>query len=96
MSQTIVSFTMNNEFDADLIRWVDSLPRRSKSRNIRLALRAQLASTGHGQISSMDIYQAVRDLERKLQAGAMLVKANTQDESSEPIDITNTLDNLGV
>ena len=98
MSQTTVCFTLNNEFDQDLITWLDSLPRRAKSRNIRLALRAQLSATGHGVISSSDIYQAVLSLERKLEAGAMLTKSNPgpQDESQEPIDIANTLDNLGM
>lgn len=91
-----VCFTLSREFDGDIIAWLDSCPRREKSRNIRLALRAQLAATGHGTITSDDIYQAVRDLERKLQAGAMLVKVNSQDKSTEPIDITNTLDNLGM
>ena len=95
MSNTTVCFTLNNQHDRDLITWLDDLPRRGKSRNIRLALRAQLAATGHGTITSEDIYRAVRDLERKLQAGAMLTRVESQDESSEPVDIANTLDNLG-
>lgn len=95
MSNVTTCFTLNCEFDADLIRWLDSLPRRQKSQNIRLALRAQLTATGHGTITSADIYQAVLALERKLEAGAMIARVESQGESSEPADIANTLDNLG-
>lgn len=95
MSNVTTCFTLNLEHDRDLITWLDDLPRRGKSRNIRLALRAQLAATGHGQITSVDIYQAVLSLERKLQAGAMLTKIESRGDSQEPVDIANTLDNLG-
>lgn len=98
MSQTVVSFTMHNVHDKDLITWLDSLPRREKSRHIRLALRAQLVSAGHGVISSVDIYRAVQALERKLESVTMVTQPGpgTQGESQEPKDVASTLDNLGV
>lgn len=88
-----VSFSLNSDKDADLLRWLNNLPKRGKSEAIREVLRAGL---GRGGVSLGDVYQAVRDLERKLQNGVTVAHAVDSDMPDEPPDVAANLDKLGL
>jgi len=89
------SFSLDNVKDRDLLHWLDSLPKRERSRAIREALRAQLSQSG---VTLGDVYQAVKALERKLHSGAALIQsaAVPDDGPEEPPDVAANLDSLGL
>ena len=94
MASITVSFTLDDKTDHDLLRWLDSLPKREKSRAIRKVLRAHLDRSG---ITLGDVYQAVKELGRKLQTGIVIQAENPDNEQvDEPPDIVATLDKLGL
>ena len=95
MATVTVSFALDDQQDRDLLRWLDSLPKRGKSEAIRDALRAHL---GRGGITLGDVYQAVKELERKLQNGASVAHtpALPADVPEEPPDVAEALDKLGL
>ena len=94
MAKVTVCFTLDNEQDRDLVRWLDGLHKRKKSEAIREALRSHL---GRGSVTIGDVYQAVRELERKLQTGAAVSAAShPSEEWDEPADIAAALDGLGL
>ncbi len=88
-----ISFSLNSDKDRDLVRWLDSLPKRAKSQAIRDTLRAGL---GRGSVTLGDVYQAVKDLDRKLGNGALMAVPGDQAGSDEPADVAATLDSLGL
>ena len=59
MATVTISFTVDSEGDKDLVRWLDSLPRRKRSAPIRKTLRDGLA---RGGVTLGDVYQAVKGL----------------------------------
>ena len=94
MAKVTVSFTLDGEADRDLVHWLDRLPKGKRSEAVREALREHL---GRGGVTLGDVYQAVKDLERKLQAGAVVACAAPvqEDDWDEPPDAAAALDALG-
>lgn len=75
------------------MRWLDSLPKRERSAEIRRAIEAYLDKTNG--LTLADIYHAISSLEQKIGNGIVLA-AYSERAANEPPDIANTLDNLGV
>lgn len=94
MTSVTVNFTLDSEKHASLLRWLKSLPRRRRSDAIREILQAHLSNS----VTLSDVYQAVRDLDRKLQSGTFVVggEADQSDAPDEPPDVAANLDNLGL
>ena len=94
MSKLIISFTLDSERDRDLVRFLDGLGRRQRSEAIRETLRAGLADAG---VTVSDVYQAVKELERKLSAGAFVAQVREAEAGADvPEDVLSALDGLGL
>ena len=98
MARVVMSFTLDSHKDARILHYLEGLPRGEKSAAIRDALHAHL---GSGGVSLGDVYQAVRDLERKLGNGSILVQSGnvgdvSQALTDEPADVAASLDALGL
>lgn len=84
-----VSFSLDAEGDRDLLRWLDA--QENKSAAIRGALREHL---GRG-VTLGDVYQAVQDLARKVQAGTVVVCGEPgAPDVDEPAEAAAALDRL--
>lgn len=92
MAKTVVSFALDEGQDRDLLRWLESLPKGTRSEAIRQALRAQL---GHSGITLGQVYQAVKELERKLSVGIVVASDNVP-EVDEPAAASDNLSKLGL
>jgi hypothetical protein len=91
MAKTVISFVLDDGQDRDLLRWLDSLPRGTRSEAIREALRAQI---GHSGVTLGDIYQAILDLKR---GGLSRIAHGSETPSGdEPPDVAANLDSLGL
>jgi len=88
MAKVTVSFTLDGENDRDLVRWLNGLPKGGKSERIRAVLRSGLA---RGGITIGDVYQAVKALESKVQAGIVIHNGQVNEE---PPDAAEALDKL--
>jgi len=91
-----ISFTLDDEHDYKIVRWLRDLPKGEKSKAIRDALDAHLS----GSVTLGDVYQTVKEIERKLQNGTFSVGAGldpdyADDFEKENPDIIETLRNLG-
>ncbi len=96
MATVTVSFTLDDQADREIVQWLARLPKRRKSAAIREALRGHLQGQG---ITLSDIYQAVREIDRKLATGAIVVGVNDPSDAidaNEPPDVAAALDNLGL
>ena len=95
MTTVTVCFTVDSDRDRDLVRWLDRLPKGKRSEAIRQALRDGLAPTG---VTLGDVYQVVKALERKLDAGVIVTGDSSPDSDSEnaPADVMAALDSLGL
>lgn len=95
MGRVIISFSLDTEEDRDILRWLERQDGRHRSAAIREALRARLT----GGVTLGDVYQAVKDLERKLDRklkGVVAVQeAPADDDWEEPPDVAAILDALG-
>ena len=90
-----ISFTLNDKEHQDLKRWLDGLPKRGRSEAIRETLRAGLRGTG---LTLGDVYQAVKELERKLESGAIVSHTAApaiEGEEDVPPDVLENLAKLG-
>jgi hypothetical protein len=89
--KVIVTLSLDRQTDRDILRWLDAQANRSAA--IRGALREHLA---RGGVTLADVYQAVKDLERKVQAGAVIVGGpGLADQVKEPPEAAAALDALG-
>jgi hypothetical protein len=95
MATVTVSFTLDDQADREVVRWLARLPKRQKSAAIREALRAHLQGQG---ITLGDIYQLVREIDRKLSSGTVVAGAIDASEVDidEPPDVAAALDSLGL
>lgn len=95
MANLTIAFSVNTETDADLVRWLAGLPKRGKSEAIRKVIRVGL---GRGGVTLGDIYQAVKALDHKLQAGVIVAQVSSGDVAhvDEPPDVAANLDKLGL
>jgi Arc/MetJ-type ribon-helix-helix transcriptional regulator len=90
MARQIITVALNSDSDADLLRWLDRQPNKSEA--IREALRDHI---GRHSVTVGDVLQAVRDLERKVKAGAVVHGEEEQDgDFDEPPDVAAALDAL--
>lgn len=101
MPKVTISFTLDSTEDRDILRWLEAQENRSAA--IREALRASL---GRGGVTLADVYQAVKDLERRLWSGSVVPagptgqgpsgrgQADPPDEPEEPPDLVTALDAL--
>lgn len=89
--KTTIAFTLDTEEDGDILRWLAR--QENKSAAIRAALREHLA---RGGVTLADVYQAVRELQRMIKAGAAVgvVNDNPGDDWDEPEDAAAALDAL--
>jgi hypothetical protein len=86
--KVVIPVSMDTEADRDLLRWLERQENRSAA--IRDALREYI---GRGSVTLGDVYQAVKELERKLQAGAAIAGSGG-DEWEEPPEAAAALDAL--
>ena len=97
MAKVTMSFTLDDETDRDLACWLSGLPRRKRSEEIRKALRKSLqVGQERGGATIGDVYQAVRDLERKLQNGAAVAASTVEGDWDEPPEAAASLETLGL
>jgi hypothetical protein len=91
MARQIITVALNSDSDADLLRWLDRQPNKSEA--IREAIRAHIQGNG---VTLGDVLQAVRDLERKVKAGAVVVGGSPAEGGGyeEPPDVAAALDAL--
>lgn len=92
MGKRTVSFTLDTEADRDLARWLDQWGRGERSEAIRRTLRAGL---DRGGVTIGDVYQVVKGIERRIEAG-VLVAGNGEPEAvaDEPPEAAAALDAL--
>lgn len=81
-----VSFSLDPDEDADIRRWLDSIPAGERSEKIRQALRAHIRR----DTSLSDVMEAVNRLERKIGSGTPV----TPQSSEEPAAAAESLDVL--
>jgi hypothetical protein len=85
-----MTFTLDSETDRDLVRWLDRQDNRSAA--IREAIREHIGGAG---VTLGDVYQAVKDLDHKVQAGVIVAGTQDQaDEWEEPPEAAAALDAL--
>jgi len=92
MAKTTVTFSLDTETDRDILRWLEKQAKSQRSAAVRDALRDHMS---RNSITLGDVYQAVKDLEHKLQAGAS-VAAGPDGSSNwdEPLEAAAALDAL--
>jgi hypothetical protein len=92
-NKTTVTLSLDVEADKDILRWFERQENRSAA--IRAAIREHVGRNG---ISLGDVYRAVKELERKLEAGAVVVSGGAgeagEETWDEPDDAAAALDAL--
>jgi hypothetical protein len=95
MAKQVETFSFDSEADKDIARWLAGLPSRGKSAAIRAAIREHAGRNG---ITLGDVYRVVKDLERKIEAGAVVIAGGAQEGEEEawdePDDAAAALDAL--
>ena len=86
MARVVMSFALDSQKDRRILRYLEGLPRGEKSQAIRDALDAHL---GGGGVTLGDVYQAVKDLERKLGSGSVLAQPGSVGDQSPTNPQTN-------
>jgi hypothetical protein len=90
--KTFTNISLDTEADKDILRWLER--QENKSAAIRAAIREHIGRNG---ISLGDVYRAVKELERKLEAGAIVVAGGASEAGEawdEPDDAVAALDAL--
>jgi hypothetical protein len=96
MATVTVSFTLDDQYDRDIIGWLAEIPKRKKSAAIREALRGHLRGQS---VTFRDLYQALQELNHKLESNTYVTEANSACDAAdvdEPPDVAVALDNLGL
>mgnify|MGYP001122531744 CR=1 FL=1 len=98
MARVVMSFTLDSHRDKRILHYLEGLPGGERSKAIREALSAHL---GAGGLTLGDVYQAVKDLERKIGSELALTQvgtagANIHESDEEPADVAAKLDSLGL
>ena len=91
MAKVTISFTLDDNKDKRLLRWLESLPKRGRSEAIREVLTAHL---GQNSITLQDIYEAIMDLKRS--GLAVASQDDTKPQSDVPADVLDNLSKLGL
>jgi hypothetical protein len=95
MATVTVSFTMDDHEDRAVLQWLECQPRRQKSVAIRKALHVYISSQS---VTLGEIYDAVRNIERKLDSKARFWTDTVVEDKTdldEPPDAAAALENLG-
>lgn len=89
--KTTVTVSFDVEADKDLLRWVERQENRSAA--IRGAIREHISRNG---VTLGDVYRVVKELERKIEAGAVVVAGGGDggEEWDEPEDAAAALNAL--
>lgn len=88
--KTTVTLSLDTEADKDILRWLERQANRSAA--IREAIRSHL---NRGEVTIADVYQVIKKLERKLQAGAVAaIPLQEMDDWPEPPEAVAALDAL--
>ena len=90
MAKVTISFTLDDDRDKRLLRWLQSLPSRGRSKAIREVLTTHLGQKG---ITLQDIYEAVMDLKRS--GVAIAVQDAGELHMGIPPDVLDNLSRLG-
>lgn len=94
MATVTVCFTVDSDEDRDLVHWMDGLTKGKRSLAIREVLRKGLGP-GRGSVTLADVYQVVKELEHRLQAGAVAACVSpSSEEWDEPPEAAAALDAL--
>ena len=91
MARQAITFVLDTIRDRDIVRWLEG--RENKSAAIREAIRAHL---GHDDITLVDVYEAVLDLQRRNWIAVSEAQSGDATSSNEPPDVAAALDNLGL
>ena len=91
MAKVTLSFTLDDNKDKRLLRWLESLPKRGRSEAIREVLTAHLGRNG---ITLQDIYEAIMDLKRS--GLAVAPQDDSGPQSDVPADVLDNLSKLGL
>jgi hypothetical protein len=91
MAKVTISFTLDDNKDKRLLRWLESLPKRGRSEAVREVLTAHLGQNG---ITLQDIYEAVMDLKRS--GLAVASQDDSGSQSDVPADVLDNLSKLGL
>lgn len=98
MARVVISFALDSRKDKRILNYLEGLPRGKKSEAIRGALYAHLGRAG---ISLADVYQAVKNIERKIGGEWPMTRTdnmqgNPHELDEEPRDVAAKLDGLGL
>jgi hypothetical protein len=91
MARQTITFVLDTKRDRDIICWLEG--QENKSAAIREAIRAHL---DHDDITLVDIYEAVQDLQRRNWTAVSEAEAGVVTISKEPPDVAAALDSLGL
>ena len=104
------SFSLDTKTDRAIVEFLDSLPVRQKSAEIRNALKAHIASQEDGRVKLIDVYNLLREIKdsgivsvtpatrgtaRRISQIATTERA-TAEGVDEPDDIAAALAKLGL
>lgn len=79
--KTTVTIALDIEADKDLLRWLER--QENKSAAVRTAIREHIS---RGGVTLGDVYRAVKDLERRIESGAVAIVAGEGGGSGETWD----------
>ena len=85
------TFSLSTEEDRDILRWLAA--QENASASIREAIRAY---QGRGGVTIGDVYQAIKEVDRKLQNGVAVNTSPGGDACDEPPDAAAVLETLGL
>lgn len=90
----IISISLDDKEDRDLLAWLSRLPRGQKSAEIRRILRTGLNGADDFR---QDIRDIKRDIKRLLESGAVVASGDGKvTAEDEPPDVAAALDRLGL
>lgn len=88
----IYSFSLDEKNDAAVKRWLDSLPKRQRSREICEILAAHI----NGQVTLLEIYHKLTVIEQKIGNGIIMTGGKEEARMiDEPPDVAANIDGLG-
>jgi hypothetical protein len=95
MASVVVSIALDTEKHRQVIAWLKSLKKGKRSETVAEVLMEHVDRSG---VTLGDVYQAVKELERKLHNGALVARnlAAPDDAPDEPPDVAANLDSLGL
>ena len=94
MAKLTISFSIDDQADRDIVRWIQTLPKRERSASIRAAIRGY--TNGRQDVTLGDVYQAIQNLKADIKTRSFTALAGAPTEwPDEPTDAAAALDKLG-